>query len=156
MPSHSVPIKHNRVFLPVLVLDPERGLVGDWDHHEFVALVDTGATTSMIAQRVVQRLEFAIIGTDKFIPATGVPTETTLHRVALAVPTETEHNETSSETTFTIQDGVLVLKMPKPLQGFDVVIGMDVLMDFHIQIHNGVFTISRRGGPTPTPPPHED
>ena len=39
MSSHSVAIEHNRVLLPVLVLDPVRGLIEKWEEHEFVALV---------------------------------------------------------------------------------------------------------------------
>ena len=136
------------MLLPVLVLDsdhaPElRGPVAD---HIFDALVDTGATKSMISQDVVQRLKLPIKGVDNFMPATGVLTMTILHNVALAIPTETVPLDSDVDdahvTRFTIREDLLVLKMPKPIEGFDVIIGMDVLMDFRIQMHNGVFTIS--------------
>ena len=146
MSSHSVQIEDNRVLLPVLVLDTEQGRPDSLSGNEFTALVDTGATHSMISGQVVQGLNLATVGTDTFMPANGEPTSTTLHSVALAVPVASEPHEMlpSVETrTFSIRDGVVVLKMPKPLEGFDVVIGMDVLMDFRIIMHNGVFTISR-------------
>lgn len=138
------------MLLPVLVLGSEstpqlRGPVAD---HSFDALVDTGATKSMISQAVVQRLKLPLEGVDNFIPATGVLTDTTLHRIALAVPTATESLDADGNgaevTELTVLKDLLVLKMPKPIEGFDVVIGMDVLMDFRIQMHNGVFTISNQ------------
>lgn len=80
------------------------------------------------------------------MPANGEPTSTTLHSVALAIPVASGPHETLAGVdthTFSIRDGVVVLKMPKPLEGFDVVIGMDVLIDFRLTMHNGVFTITR-------------
>lgn len=142
MSSHAVQIENRRVLLPVYVLDPTQP-GGSLNHRRFDALVDTGATTSMVSPRVVQQLGIPIRGTDKFMPATGVPTETSLHSVALAVPTSTEPDDSGDNTTlFSIRDGLVVLKMPKPLIGFDVVIGMDVLENFHTRMGNAVFTIS--------------
>ena len=99
----------------------------------------------MISGQVVQDLNLAAVGTDTFMPASGEPTSTTLYSVAFAVIVASEHDETVPEVetrTFSIRDGVVVLQMPKRLRGFDVVIGMDVLMDFRILMHNGVFTVS--------------
>lgn len=146
MPSHSVQIENNRVLLPVLVFDAALEQ-RDWrSDTEFTALVDTGATHSMISGQVVRDLNLATVGTDTFMPASGEPTSTTLHSVAFAVPVASEPYEAPpglKTRTFSIRDGVVVLQMPKRLEGFDVVIGMDVLMDFRILMHNGVFTISR-------------
>lgn len=140
------------MLLPVLVLgsEPTPQLRGPIADHSFDALVDTGATKSMISQSVVQRLKLPLEGVDNFMPATGVLTATTLHRIALAVPTATESLHADFDRAeipeSTLLKELLVLKMPKPIEGFDVVIGMDVLMDFRIQMHNKVFTISSQQG----------
>ena len=130
----------------MLVLDTAHEPPDSLSENEFTALVDTGATHSMISKRVVEGLGLESVGNDTFIPANGEPTSTTLHSVALAVPVASGPHETLpgvDTQTFSIRDGVVVLKMPQPLEGFDVVIGMDVLMDFRLTMHNGVFTISR-------------
>lgn len=49
MSSHSVPIQDRRVLLPVYVLDTAQPAPSAPPSAEFVALVDTGATHSMIA-----------------------------------------------------------------------------------------------------------
>lgn len=142
MSSHTAAVQGRRVLIPVFVLEAESQPDGPLGDRLYTALVDTGTTTSMISQQVVQQHRVAVLGTDNFMPATGVLTETTLHRVALAVPTSTVPEEEGGGTTFIIRDSLSVLKMPKPLEGFDVVIGMDVLMHFHLRMSNRVFTIS--------------
>lgn len=145
MPSHSVRIENNRVLLPVFVLDTARAPDDSLPDNEFTALADIGATHSTVSGLLVRELGSATVGTDAFMSANGEPTSTALHSVALAVPVASGPHETLAGfefQTFSIRDGVVVLKMPQPLAGFDAVIGMDVLMGFRIVIHNGVFTIS--------------
>ena len=144
MPSHSAPIRNGRVLLPVFVLDPAQVPGGSLEGRDFTALVDTGATASMISEQVTERLGLEAVGNDWFTSANGDRTSTTLRSVVLAVPVATEPPDSDADisvTTFSIREDVIAMKMPQPLSGFDVLIGMDVLMDFRITMHNGVFTI---------------
>lgn len=78
MSSHSVQIENNRVLLPVMVLDTAQPRPDSLSDKLFTALVDTGATHSMISEQVVQGLGLEAVGTDAFMPANGEPTSTQL------------------------------------------------------------------------------
>ena len=143
MPSFSGRIDQGRILINVLVSipiqDPDDPSLPD-GQIAYRALVDTGATISGISKKVVKELGLI---PDGWRPTTGVHgTKNTLTcSVALHVAVsesnakgDTVHVRGSSKMSVTVLDF-----RPKD---FDVILGMDMLMSYHLSMSNGMFILS--------------
>lgn len=143
MPSFAGSIDQGRILINVLVSVPNKDLDDSSlpdSQVGYRALVDTGATISGISEKVVSELGLI---PDGWRPITGVHgTKNTLTcSVALHVAVsevnqsgETVHVRGSSKMSVTVLDF-----QPKD---FDVILGMDMLMSYHLSMSNGMFILS--------------
>ncbi|MDE0677846.1 MAG: aspartyl protease family protein [Acidimicrobiaceae bacterium] len=139
MPIFTANVENNRVIIRVSVEDPAQP---DKPLQVYDALVDTGATCSMISEQVVSDFEAERVDTDSFGAANGQVTETDVFALDLRVPVSL------SDKQVLRRGGVRkVLLMPSPdpaapPRGYDIILGMDLLVAFAIFMHEGKFTLA--------------
>ena len=110
----------------------------DWESQEakareYVAIWDTGATSSAITQRVVHELKLDVISRGITYTAAG-PTETSLHDIHLWLPNQV------------VVTHCVATCVDLGLLGVDLLIGMDVICqgDFSISNYEGNTVMSFR------------
>lgn len=147
MPVFTQAVENNRVLVHVLVGDPSQpgrapGL--------YTALVDTGATSSMISGRVVSDAGAVSTNSKPFWAANGQRTMTPTYTLAITVPVIVKSGIDGSEEPQQLQNrgGVREAFLMPPVQqgaperGFDVILGMDILRMFMITMHEDRFTMA--------------
>ena len=150
MPTFGGEIEDRRVLLNVTVklpLPPESN--ESPDIRGFTGLFDTGATRTMVSQNVIDEVGAPPCGRAYFVSASGNQTLTTTHLLDLSIPVVTDmapvpqDNDLTEVTVFASgRRNVPVLLLPRPLDGFDVVLGMDLIALFHTTICMGNFMLS--------------
>lgn len=140
MPTVVVQVSNERVLLRVAVAVPSER--GDSDSHEFGALVDTGAQCTMVSRRVVDRIDAAQIGVRQFMPASGQPQSTPVYELSVAVAISEMGADGSPTFTFARGGTVPVLLLPFDPPDYDVLLGMDILANYHITMCSGLFVLS--------------
>lgn len=106
------------------------------------ALLDTGATISAISQKALIELE---LSQDGWMPIDGVHLTEDLPTcsVGIHVPiTELSQGQQQPITTTRGFNRMKVTIMGHQSSRFDVLLGMDLLMDFHLTIYKDHFIIS--------------
>ena len=108
--------------------------------HQFVALLDTGASHCCVSPKIVDQLELETLATTGYASASASEVSTTLHKVHL---------------TFTLSNGtevripnLQVTKLGRQPDEFDFIIGMNVLKEFKLVADKGHPSITRN----PLPP----
>ena len=142
MPTFSVPVEDNRVLLTVAVAVPEARTA---DRRTWSALVDTGAQCSMVSANVVEALQVASTGISGFMAANGQTQSTPVFDLHIAVPvtvTATAADGSTSQTVFAGGRTLGVLLLPFNPPDFNVLLGMDLLTQFHITMYDGTFVLS--------------
>ena len=138
MPTLVVRISAARVMIRVAVSDDTNGTWGEFD-----ALVDTGAERTMVSNRLVEHVGAAKCGVIRFMPASGQPQETSVFKLRVGIAA-LDHPETGGNEPRTFDSGVTALTMLMPIDqpGFDVLLGMNVLSQYHITMHKDLFLLS--------------
>ena len=161
MPSFNQKINNNgqfivkvKVFLPC---DNEH----DYNRYannanSYLALVDTGANTCSISEKIVTDLELKP-HSQRSIMTAGKPHDSFVYLAGLTVPvanTALQYQKLQDGSTI-LQPVVVsessagfsaiqVTSFPDVgvARGFDLILGMDMLLGYHITIHNGIIIIS--------------
>lgn len=119
----------------------------------FHALVDTGATRSMITKRIVTELQLKIYR-ETTIGTAGEPYRTRAYPIGLAVTilgTRERVMKTSGGDLARMDVPVIAARkaivttaavLPVADRGFDVLLGMDMLNELHIVMHKGTLTVT--------------
>lgn len=145
MPSLIVQVEDNNIVIPALVETPyEDGpppgmpVVSD-------ALVDTGAQSTMVSQAIIDELNAPVIGYGTVGGVTG-SAESAIHELRIVIPTEIEQtgiDGSVSEEYYFYWGVVNVMVLSHDVgEGIGVLLGMDMLTDFHITMHKGLVIIS--------------
>lgn len=110
---------------------------------QFAGLIDTGAQESGISERVIDRLAaIAPLAPDKYsqiAPLGGSPVETPAYRLWMGLRFEDVANEPSFGGGFGS-----FWQIPRRPEGFDVLVGMDIIERFSVSIDSGICTLRRR------------
>lgn len=140
MPTIEIPIERARIVVSVAVSVPDTS-----DERHVEALLDTGADTTCMSRDLIEQLGAQQAGTR---PMSGVglsETETPTFNLVVRVPAPPMH-AAPSPSHFTKR--VLVAQIehrPKgrlPSTPCDVLIGMDLIACWHVQISDGTCTIT--------------
>ncbi len=75
------------------------------------------------------------------MPASGEPVHTNLLGLHLSIPVDTP-TDAGDLHTFAVGGPIVVMELPYQPPDFDVLLGMDVLVDLHITMHGGSFIMS--------------
>jgi hypothetical protein len=137
MPTYGGSIKKRQLLLDVIVSDPKTNKT-----RPYRALLDTGATISSISPKVLKELE---LSSDGWMPVEGVHGEKELPTcsVGLHVPiTELSQGQQQLTTTSRGCSRMKVTIMGKKANTFDVLVGMDLLEDFHLTVYKNQFILS--------------
>lgn len=144
MPSFLGRIKDRQIILWVHVAKPnlDSDSIGS-EAIAFEALVDTGATISGMSPKVIESLG---LKPDGWQSVTGVhgTADTPTYAVSIAVPISEEVSGPDGGATKTFSRGAnleVALLQPQP-NTFDVLLGMDLLENFHLTIHKDLFILS--------------
>jgi len=142
VPTFTVPVEDNRILLTVAVAIPEARVP---ERRTCRALVDTGAQCSMVSASVVEALQVASTGISGFMAANGQTQRTPVFDLHIAVPvavTATAADGSTSQTVFAGGRTLEVLQLPFDPADFEVLLGMDLLTEFHITMYNGTLILS--------------
>ena len=160
MPTYIGQIVNNQILLtvhirlPVHPGDPDPLDVGSLDSdlevpQQFTGLLDTGATRTMVSPTVIETLDAYPCGIGAFTSATGMAEPTDEYRLDLAIPivagvTRTEDDDNTLNVEFYARGlrNVTVLGLPRAFDDFDVLLGMDIISQFHITIFQDLFMLS--------------
>jgi hypothetical protein len=142
MPTFAVALKNNAVIVIATIAQPAPR---NHDPIPLSALVDTGATKTVIAPSCVPRLPISPVDTGAFLFANGETVESDIYRVRVDIPVQqpmtlpdgTEQIQTQS-AGMDLEVGVL----PYEPQKYQLILGMDFLSRFHISMFNGIFVMS--------------
>ncbi len=161
MPSFEQDINEFRQFIIAVKVFPPTKDASAYDEATldaagYRALVDTGANVCSISEKIVTDLNLPAYGRVEMTTA-GAPHTTSVYQVGLAIPvTETEIRPEKQEDGGTIMKPVSVAETSAGFaemkvtsfpdigadRGFDIILGMDMLMHFHITMHTGKIVIS--------------
>lgn len=139
MPSFVGSIDEGRMLVDIWVSVP--GQNGDENappvnQFQYRALLDTGATISGISKKVVSEMNLI---PDGWLPITGAhgKQDTPTCSVGMVIPV-------SEQATVSMRgfEKMKVMVMDFQPEGFDVIIGMDLLHACHLSMSNGVFMLS--------------
>lgn len=131
MPTFSSQLSNKQILLNVYV-----GPAGEPPSITFVALLDTGATISGITPRVVDQLGLTS-GEWQDLGGVHGSQAAPIYKVALVLPI--------SEPGGTFGRGYPSLEVAElniPATGFDVLLGMDFLRQFHLTLYGDSFILS--------------
>ncbi len=99
----------------------------------------------MISQKVVDQVGLQAIGHRRIIPVTGDPLKTEKFRIRLDIPilTETVNPDGKATVERTIRGKDMeVALLPYEPTNYDVLLGMDLLLSFHLTLYGGHFILS--------------
>ena len=99
----------------------------------------------MVSASVVDALRVASTGISGFMAANGQTQRTPVFDPHIAVPvtvTATAADGSTNQTVFAGGRTLEVLQLPCKPADFDVLLGMDLLTQFHITMYDGTFVFS--------------
>ena len=143
MPTFAGFVKDRQIiFITVASVSGEPAAEGRAYH----SLLDTGAQTTCISEKVAAELGLVPIGTADIVPANGELIRTPKYRIRLDVPIEggvvkDEGGEEVPETTLRGLD-VDVAQLPYQPHGYDIILGLDFLYGFHVTMFRGTYILS--------------
>lgn len=132
MPTFSHPVRNNTIHIGVSVAVADAPASA----HRFDALVDTGAQGTMVSDRVVARTNARPVGRSAYLPASGIPVATNLYAVHMWIPVDIP------DDPYNFGGPLAVRELSYQPEGYDVILGMDMLCRCHITMHGGRFVMS--------------
>ena len=127
MPTFQAKVDDGQIILDATIGDPPT---------LYSALLDTGAQSTMVSPKVVKEACLTAIGYAQVVPVSGEPIRTRRHRVKLGIPVK-------QGSAVLLAGGELeVAELPFQPTNFDILLGMDFLMAFHVTLYGGSFILS--------------
>ena len=120
-----IPVEDRKIISTVRVYNPNDVA----KTAEYRALWDTGAYTTQLSNTIVTNLELPQVGNGNIVDAAQNEHRTAVHDCYI---TPNGHRK-----TIQCHSGIL----PIDYDNFDLIIGMDVIMEFKITIENNVMTL---------------
>lgn len=149
MPTRGGDVVNGQILLDVAVRLPTRRDQFEPPSHVFMGLLDTGATRTMVSRRVIKDLNASPCGVSAFVPATGRPRRSKVYLLDLAIPVvadvvPTGDDADTVDVTVYVRGlaNVPVQVLPRAFPDFDVLLGMDLISQFHITLCNGIYMLS--------------
>ena len=135
MPTFSQPVKNNQIII-VVALSLKTGAI----RHSFKALVDTGAQITAVSLNAVEQLGLTPIAAPEVRVATGQSVRTFAYRAWVDIPIQYNKVVPKVEAgSFFWGKELPVVGLSYNPEGYDVLLGMDLLGIFHVdylQQHN--------------------
>ena len=94
-----------------------------------------------VTSRLVAEIGSVPVGRGAIVPASGDPIETTCFGLHLSIPVDQLSGD-GKFRTFAVGRSVVAFELPYQPSDYDVLLGMDVLGDFHITMQGGLFIMS--------------
>ena len=149
MPTRGGQVSNGKILLEVAVRLPIRSDDVEPPPHLFMGLLDTGATRTMVSRKIIKTLNASPCGVSAFVPATGKPKRAKVYLLDLAIPVvagvaPTEDDTNTVDVSFYVRGltNVPVLVLPGAFPDFDVLLGMDLISQFHITLCHGIYMLS--------------
>ena len=142
MPTFVGQIKDNQI---ILVTSIAVSGAKEADRRSYSALLDTGAQGTMISRKVVDGVGLSAIGHRPIVPVTGRPFYAQKYRVRLDIPisSRTRMPDGDIQVQPTLRGSDLeVALLPFEPENYDVLLGMDLLLGFHLTLYGGNFILS--------------
>ena len=137
MPSFEQQVADNRIIIGVAL---SRG-AGE-PPLPFNALLDTGAQVTAISPKVVQSLQLVPTGPLSLTVASGDPVDTFQYRARVDIPIDYNAIHSSGPQRFLMGNQLSVAGLPYQPDGYDVLLGMDLIGVFHITIYRNRIILS--------------
>ena len=137
MPSFEQQIADNRVIIDVAL---SRG--GGEPTMQFGALLDTGAQVTAISPKVVQGLQLVPTASLSLTVASGQQVDTFQYRARVDIPIAYNVIHPSGPQRFLMGNQLSVAGLPYQPEGYDVILGMDLIGMFHITIYRNRIILS--------------
>ena len=135
MPSFEQQITNNRIIITVGV-----SLQGDQIRYKR-ALVDTGATITLISPNVVSELGLSPIGSASIMVASGQQVNTYEYYSWVDIPIGYD-STVGPPTDFLMGRQLTVVGLPYQPNDYDVILGMDIIGMFHITMYRNKIILS--------------
>lgn len=135
MPTCTITMVNNR-FLPVAAVSLPAPAASV--SLRYRALVDTGATRTMISKKVVQQVGLPEVDIGKYLDVNENEEETGVYRLRMDIPIDLSSGPDLRGTDL---DALLMKASPSD---YDIIWGMDFLSLFHITMVHGKLYLSRR------------
>lgn len=148
MPTCGGEVVNGQILLDVAVRLPTRSGDVEPPSHAYKGLLDTGATRTMVSPKVISDLNAPPCGVSSFVPATGRPKRAKVYLLDLAIPVVAGIAPTGDDTTVDVTvyvrglANVPVQALPRAFPDFDVLLGMDLISQFHITLCHGIYMLS--------------
>jgi predicted aspartyl protease len=142
MPTFSGTVKNRQIIFVTVA-----SISGDQNPQQraYDSLLDTGAQGTCISQKVAQELGLVSIGTTEIIPVNGQSILTAKYRIRLDIPITSgivlRDGKEIPETTLRGRD-VDVAQLPYQPKTYDILLGLDFLLPFHVTMFGGTFILS--------------
>ena len=141
MPSFRDEIVDGQIILTAVVSLVQRRRIEERINPDTVvpykALLDTGAQSTMISQKVVDQTGLVAVGIVEISGVSGEVLEAEKFRAGIGIPIPA--GETA---TFMAGRELEVSLLPFQPENFDILLGMDFLEVFHLTMHKGLFILS--------------
>lgn len=142
MPTFIGQIRDNQIILVAsIAVSGEQ----DADRRSYNALLDTGSQVTMISKKVVDEVGLSAIGHRSILPVTGKPVDTQKYRVRLGISigSKTRMPDGGIQVQSILRDSDLeVALLPYEPENHDVLLGMDLLVGFHLTLYGSNFILS--------------
>ncbi|WP_419944492.1 aspartyl protease family protein [Candidatus Poriferisodalis sp.] len=141
MPSFDGKVRSNRILLIVRVALPD----SSDPIHACHALVDTGASSTVISPAVTTALNAVSIGVRTVGTASQPSVAADQYVLDIHIPVETSHSGPDGEPvkgSYVHKQRVTAVQLPIGDGTYDVLLGMDVFSQHHISMHSGQFHMS--------------
>lgn len=142
MPTIILPVTNNEVRLRA-----ELGAIGGSELHSYQGIVDTGAQMTGITPKVVEELGLESVGVEPVVGIEGRPSMAPIYRIVIGIgvfaPPLNADGEPTDEDVYISGSAlkVMLLENWNDITA-DVLLGMDMLVDFHITMVSGRFILS--------------
>ena len=138
MPTFEQPVVNNQI-----IIDVALSLGTEAARYSFRALLDTGAQITAISPNVVQSLGLTPIGTIGLTVASGQTVPTFEYRAWVDIPVQYDQvAPTDRASSFFSGKELSVAGLGYNPDGYDVLLGMDLLGMFHLTIYGNRIILS--------------
>lgn len=138
MPSFSQNITDNRIIIVVAVSEGAGRPVTN-----FRALLDTGATLTAVSPAVVNAVGLLPTGTMPLTVASGTTFEALQYSARIDIPIEyAVAHKPDEPQQFLVGNQLVVAGLPYQPDGYDVILGMDLIGTFHMTIYRNRIILS--------------
>ncbi len=138
MPTFQQPVRDNQI---VILVDVTRDSISP-DYRQYNALVDTGATSTLVSPKVIADLNLVAIRPASLAVASGQTVRTFVYNAGVYIPISHDVVGSPNPGQFLFGKDLPVLGLPYRPQDYDIILGMDIIGILHITIYNNIVTIS--------------